>query len=1108
MKPQGKPLKPPAGRWRDGAVLALFFASGAAGLVYEQLWTRQITLTMGSAIFATTTVVCAFMAGLGAGAWAGGRVAPRLGRPGFTYGALEVFIGLYAIALPFLLNAATPLYRLLYRAAETRTAQLTLGQFAIAFALLAAPTAAMGASLPLVIRQLRRLNERGGVLAGRAYAVNTAGAFAGALAGGFALLPAWGNAGTLWAAAGASLAVGAAAMAVFRRETVGRASADGQATSRPAKTGAKPRMESRLQAESSAAFSVQMPGIPPEGGTPYANAASTEREFADKDEPGRAERRIVFLGYGLSGLAAMALEIAWTRAGVVALDTSSYAFSIILATFILGLALGGFAGARLARRVERPLRSLGVIHVAIAAAVLLGCPWFDSLPWAVRKIYTSIAPHSFALQSAGRFLLFGGIALVPTLLMGMAYPLTVRVLRSDARRGESQAGAAAYGFNSLCAVAGAFLAGFALIPGPLHTQGTIVAAATTAGLIGIAYLWLAGAREWRVRLAAEATGVALLMAVCASVIGFGAWDPSKMLRGSHTAPAQFGIDKVLYYREGVDATVAVTYLAPQQLIARINGKPDASNGLSDAFSRLMLGHYAAFLAPKAERALLIGLGSGMTLSGLTSHQQFQRIDCVELVQGMIEAAEQFKSYTDNAIDDPRVHLIRGDGRTHLALGDETYDLIVSEPTNPWVAGAAALFTREFYEACRARLNPDGVAAFWVPGFAISFGDFRALAATILHVFPYAAIFEGHFNDYLFLCSDQPLSLDLGEWMTGCQSKPIARTLSRIGYLDHPAAPLAGYMGDGGALRAQAGTRMVTDANSTLEFGSARGVIAHEEDEALRFVLSAEADPFQSFIRVPKELRETAGVLRQKVALYRDARRARLQFLTACRRQDAAAALAAAQRIRDLTPEDPRAFEALNDSLTTLAADAARRGDRSTAELLRQAVDQLTPPLALLSRTETSPKLLARGIQALEMKQYDAAEKMFRDALERESNYVPARIQLARLALARGRAQEALDWLQPYQDNEALAGNVRIIFAAALAELGKTNEAIGELGKALDHGFRDTALLAKSSYFEPLRRAPEFWEALRKRGIDLQKAAAPSSAAAARQPAALLERIAE
>jgi spermidine synthase len=960
-------------RWLRLGVLGAFFVSGLCGLVQEVAWTRLLRHVMGNSTLAITTVLCVFMGGLALGSWLGGRWVDRRRDPLRVFAVLEGSIGLYCFFLPWLIPAMQPLVRTLYQHTEASYYVFSLIRFALSGAVMLVPTVLMGATLPVLARFLASAPRDVGGAVGRLYAVNTFGAVAGAAGAGFLLLPYLGTILTIRIGCILSGLVCATALILYYRSRRLGLSADGSA--------AASGITSASAVKS--APGEKSPALPPEA-APCGRAAVTA----------------VLVGYGLSGFAALVLEIAWTRVLSLMIGSSAYAFSLMVTAFILGLAIGSAVLVRWVDRVRDPLRLLARIEVAIALASLAVVPLLGELPITVTKIVAGLK-QSFWLLEGAEFALVLAIMLVPTTLMGAALPVAMRVYaRGSATVGRSVG--TLYASNTLGSIVGSFAAGFLLIPA-IGLQATIVVAAGAHAVVGAVLLGLGAAPARKAELAAGRTrrlaaGGLAIGTVAAAALLIPSWNPADMSSGPFIMGLRASADvardgrklrediakyKILYHNEGQGATVTVKETADGVRSLWTGGKADATTH-SDAATQLLLAHVPLLLHPDPQDVCVIGLASGMTL-GSAACYPVKTLDCVEIAPAMVEACRWFDPWNRHVLDDPRVRIILNDGRNHLAMTAKRYDVIISEPSNPWIAGIGDLFTREFFEICRDRLNDRGIACVWINAYETDSEAFRSVVGTFRSVFPEMTIWSPLKYDYILIGSKAPLAVDYAHLAQGLASPAVAEDLLRSG-IRSPAQFLGRLAMDAATAGTWTeGAPVHTDDNALMEFRAARSMLTMD---ALTLALTLHAQDAVAFpwLAVPAGSGPTPTDLKAAVAAERKVQRLTLEAMSELTRSGTADAvvsrLAEAARI---DPADPD----LRDFVQTALAPHA------------SAMNQWPPERAELGRgvlvaVGRASFLLAQ--QAQKYGQFDIVIQHDRQALGCLPDLAPAMNDLA-LALA-------------------------------------------------------------------------------------------------------------
>jgi spermidine synthase len=812
-------------------VLLAYTCSGFAGLVYQVTWTRLLVLHVGSTTAAITTVVAAFMGGLAIGAAVAGTIAPGMQprRALSTYAALEIGAAAAALLLPAALAAFRPVLAWAY--GDDGTALLfSVTRTTACLAAVTVPAVLLGATFPMAIRGLAR--SSGEQIGGTLYALNTAGAACGSLAAGFTLLPSLGlRLTTLVGAAGSVLAalIALAAGKLLPADGADAPLAAAESPSpppRPARRSQRGRNRGVEEAAIEAAMSVD--GLDMSGAV---------------------------LIVAVTGFAGLLYEVAWTRASASLLGPTTYAFAAVVSTLIAGMALGSAIGVSRWMRRRRPQLALAVT-LGVTGVVV----WWGNVAIGTR------VPESLAraFATAGGTLAWpllvqmaSAIApLAPAAIgLGISFPLALRLsgpVSAPKRIGWL------YAINTAAGVAGTFLAAPLLVrvglEGALRIVPTLLLAAAAVSLL----------LAFRFRALIPTLASAALLALAVSVATAApAWDRELLASGiykyARTIPQDVDLESVLKaatlldYRDGEHASVAVTEFAGTRSLV-VDGKVDGSTG-GDMLTQELVAHLPLLMHERPRDVLVIGLGTGVTLASAVTHPA-ERIDVVEISPEIVAASSYFREQNRNALSDPRVHLIVGDGRSQLRLGHRLYDVIISEPSNPWVAGMAALFTRETFASIKARLAPGGTACQWVHTYDISEADLRSIVATFVSVFPDSTLWMVGDGDLLLAASNGPIEPKLANIPAAWQRPGVAADLQRVGVAD-PFGVLSMWAGNAAALAQLAGGAPIqTDDRMALEFSGPTAVYRTEganQVKLVRAIRDAAAVP-----DVVARARESAG----------------------------------------------------------------------------------------------------------------------------------------------------------------------------------------------------------------------------------------------------------
>jgi spermidine synthase len=774
-----KSLSPPISLPRWAALC--FFASGVAGLLYETVWSKQLSYLLGSSLEAVATVVAAFLGGLALGARFLGVPLSRRPARVRSYALLELGVAAAAGLLLPALHGLDPLVGFLYRSFGHGSVAFALSRVVLLLVVLVPPAALMGATLPVLVAEFE-LGRVGPSLA-RLYALNTFGAVAGSILGGFLLIPTVGLAATTAVAVALNLA--AAALAWTRAGRSHETTPD--------------------------------------------DAAPAPARPADEALPETARRAFVWL-VGLSGFAALALQIAWVRLFGLVLGSSVYSFSAVLGVYLLGIAIGSLVIARLGVRFSS-LAAFGKIQLGLAALVALQLHAFSRLPGWVFALGQA-SGSSFSLLFAGELGVVLVLLLLPCALLGAAFPVAARLLQ---RADGGHATALTYAVNTAGTIAGSLLAGFYGVPS-WGVKGTVVAALLVSLAVGMASLVLGRAPRRRSRPGNLRFGAAALVITAGLTLLAPAWDPALMSAGAFRPnqatymAALTGLgdgsavwkatraDEVLYYHEGLNSSVIVVESGGQRTL-RVGGKIDASSG--DMETQILLGLLPATLADRGARSLIIGLGSGFTAAAALG-AGVGPTEIVELESGVVEASRFFHEPGRHPLADPRVSLVLGDARTHLAHGAGRYGLVISEPSNPWVAGVNNLFTVDFYRLARARLEPDGVFCQWLQLYELTPATFASLVRSFIEVFP-----EGHLfavwrsSDVILVAAPRGRRLALDR----LRDPRVGRLLARA-RISSPELMAAYYAAPLSALApVAAGAALNSDDRPVVEYWAPRDMVA-------------------------------------------------------------------------------------------------------------------------------------------------------------------------------------------------------------------------------------------------------------------------------------------
>ncbi|QLG93410.1 fused MFS/spermidine synthase [Pseudomonas yamanorum] len=722
----------------------LLFLSGGAALVYQVLWIKQLSLVVGVEVYAITTGISAFFAGLALGGLVFGRWADRLVRPLVLYAVLEILVAVLGVSATLALSMAASPFAWL----EQRVGLLA---WLLPFALVGLPALLMGGTLPVLVRALnvdaKGLSQAGG----RLYAANTAGAIVGTLLTAFVLIATLGVRGSALVAAMLNLLAAVGALLYVRHRAV-----------------------------SVTAHSKAQPA------------------------------RLALVLYAIAGGVALGYEVVWSQSIVQFMSTRTYAFAVVLATYLTGL----FIGSQLmARRVERIRDPWGVFGLLIAGAglvalleiALLG-RWLVLLQTQAEALVLSMGGRELPGMSARFAVAALCIVFVPTLLLGAAFPLALRLSVGGGHIGRDVGAVVA--FNTLGGIVGVMLCGFVLIPwlGLVRTLGLLAVIAGAVGYVAVrrGHGVKKGRRQAVVALGLLSLAVALLTPTDRL---------AKLLPGARNASLAF-------YQEGRGATVAVvTQGQGARTFHRLYIQGVSNTG--DAMPSLRYMRIQALLPllihnGEPRSALVIGFGTGITAGALLRYPELEQRVVAELLPSVIQAAPLFKG-NYNAASDPGVQVRLQDGRQELLRNPQAYDVITLEPPPPSAAGVVNLYSRDFYQLATRRLEKHGLLAQWLPLPTQNIEDSQSLVRSFLDVFPYATLWTSEFHEMLLVGSMEPIELDTARIRQRFEQASVSSALGEVG-IDSAATLLATWVTDRQGLeRFAAGALPVTDDRPRIEY---------------------------------------------------------------------------------------------------------------------------------------------------------------------------------------------------------------------------------------------------------------------------------------------------
>jgi len=710
-------------------IIGLFFLSGISGLAYQIVWIRILKLIFGVTGFGACTVVSSYMAGLSLGSYYFGRLVDNSQNKLRLYALLEIGIGVYAVFTPLIFKGADHLYTLIYSQFHPQFYVFALIRFLLAFIIILIPTVLMGGTLPVLIRYFVGGRQQTGKLAGYLYSFNTLGAVLGAFGTGFFLVRMFGIEQTIYLAAAINIAIGLAAYIIS------------------------------LVKKNEAAESV-----------------AEQDDAVKQPENSAAQRRyrLILWGFALSGVASLAYELLWTRSLLYFLGLTTYTFTTILTTFLIGIAAGSYLFSHIVPKIKDHLTWFAVIEILIGLTALAVLPLIARFYAISDTLRQALGYHNWWMNTGVKFLLSFLVMLVPTLLMGATFPLAVQCYHRDIKGLGRQVGEV-YAANTVGSIVGSFLAGFVLLPvfGIRLSIALIVLVNLGIG-VGLLLLHPDAGRKRRIYPFVLA-GIALL--ILAFTINR---KPVVLASVEFTGPSKRY--DLLYYKEGVDASIAVLQdKITNERELNINGESTAFTIYQDMQVHKLLGHLPLLIHPDPKTTLIVGFGFGSTSWASMLYPDMQT-DCVELVKDEIETAGYFEKQNHNVLQNPRFNLIIGDGREFIKGTNKRYDMISFNAIHPKIS--PNLYTLDFYRMCKNVLSEDGIIIAWLPPNAITELEYQSLIKTFQLVFPHSSLWYVNPSHMLLMATPQPFKIDLAVLLERINRQEIRNDLVEVN-LDDP-----------------------------------------------------------------------------------------------------------------------------------------------------------------------------------------------------------------------------------------------------------------------------------------------------------------------------------
>ena len=723
-------------------VYLCFLLSGVTGLVYEVLWGKYLQLFIGASSYAHTVVLATFMGGLAIGNALFGRLCDRKIRKLTLYAILELGIGLACALFPMAFSALSSGYMALASPNPESVGNLLVKILFSAVAILV-PTVLMGGTLPVLARYTVRHMHEVGKRVGWLYFINSAGAVFGCVLAGFHLVSGLGLELAMIVTAFVNIAIGLLFLYLRRFEHL-----DAPEESAVEAGGARGRVIRQY----------------------------TELQI-------RGTLIIVFF----TGALTMVYELVWIRLLGLVLGSSSYSFSIMLFTFISGIAVGGLIVSFIMRRERDALLLFAFCELGVFLTLILMLPLYERLPYYFNTLASLLTrdESTFVLYLSAKVAMCFVVMVAPAILIGMTLPLASRIaVRRISILGRGVG--SVFSVNTFGNLAGAVLAGFFLIPA-MGLHSTMMSGIFASGVVGVVLYLLAGRGK---RAARFTVAAGAMVAFVGAVFAVPAWNVRVLNSGMYRNPTRYAYSfeqyyrsvnkhELLYHKDGPDVSVVVMRDSddPLNIWMKVNGKTDASTQ-DDMATQLQSGHIPVLLHQAPRDVLVVGLGSGVTVSAVLLHP-VERVDVVEISDAVIEGSEFFNTVIEAPLEDKRTTMFRADAKDFLNLQPEKgYDIIISEPSNPWIAGIGNLFSVEYFQDVAEHLRPGGIMTQWIQMYETDDAILSVVFNTFSRVFPHVTVWHPGAYDLLLVGSMEPLEIEFEQLEVRLRSPKVHASLNQ------------------------------------------------------------------------------------------------------------------------------------------------------------------------------------------------------------------------------------------------------------------------------------------------------------------------------------------
>ena len=710
-----------------------FFVSGITGLIYEVLWSKYLILFIGATTYAHTIVLATFMGGLALGNHFLGSIADKVASKIKLYAWFELGIGIFCCATPLMLKILFNVFVTVAKTLPADSILLLALKLVISISIILIPTFLMGGTLPVLGRYFIKNLSKAGKHVALLYFINSIGAVTGCLFAGFYMIKTFGLEFSMIITAIVNTIIGLLAFVLSATET------------NEADIDDKNKQKIDIKAKS-----VEI----------------IEETYKD------SIKRLVIIGGGISGMAVMIYEVVWIRLLSIVLGSSTYSFSVMLAAFISGIALGSLLVTLLMSKIKNNFLVFSFLQIGIALSMILVLPFYERLPyyfWKFSSIFVR-TEENFIYYQFGKFVLCFAVMFIPTLLSGMTLPLISHIVSDKINLIGKKIGSV-FAWNTGGTLIGAILAGLIFLP-KLGLQSTLDVGIIVNLLLGCFALYKS---EKCSNLIKQITVILSVVVLLGYFVIIPNWNlnaiTSCVFRTYEPPPHSYEEFKllksyrnVLFHKDGPNTSVTVVGYKDDKYKEKsllVNGKPDASS-VGDLPTQLLLGHLPMMLNGGDGDVMIVGFGSGITASAVLSYPEVKQLDLVEISPAVLEAAEFFKEENNDVVNNSRLNIQLEDAKTYFNMTDKKYDVVISEPSNPWIANVGGLFSKEFFNQVKDHLNKNGLMVQWFHLYELQDSDLELVLDTFKSVFKYVTVWNPMGSDIIIIGSANEQKADFSK----------------------------------------------------------------------------------------------------------------------------------------------------------------------------------------------------------------------------------------------------------------------------------------------------------------------------------------------------------